>query len=365
MDQPKKMNVLIACGGTGGHLFPGIAVAEELEKRGHQVLLLISEKKVDAQASRKYGNLQFLTVPAIAKPPTLSPRMFPFLFRLWKTVRQCRKLLLEHQSDAVLGMGGFTSLPPVLAGKKLGLMTYVHDSNALPGKANRLTARWCRKVLVGLEAANKHFPNSEVIVTGTPVRQELTTLPEQPEASAKYGLSPEGRAVLVMGGSQGAKHLNTLVVETAKAMPGVQFLHITGALDYERVKTLADDRDGYHVLPFCDDMASAYAACDIAVCRAGASSMTELAYVAMPSILVPYPYAADDHQTANARVFEQAGAAILRQESTLDAGELLADLTKILENEPEWKKMSANAHSLCVRDAAARISDEISADVLT
>jgi len=362
---PENLNVLIACGGTGGHLFPGIAVAEELEKRGHQVLLLISEKKVDAEGAEKYGNLAFRKVPAIAKPATLSPRMIPFLLKLWRTVRQCRKILLENQCNAVLGMGGFTSLPPVLAGKKLGLKTYVHDSNAVPGKANRLTARWCRKVLVGLEAATKYFSTAEVVVTGTPVRRELSSLPEKSEARRKYGLDPSGQTVLVMGGSQGAKRLNTLVVEAAKAMPGLQFLHITGALDHDRVVELAEGRDGYHVLSFCDDMASAYAACDVAVCRSGASSMTELAHVALPSILVPYPYAADDHQTVNAQVYEEAGAAVLRQEAGLDAGALVADLTRILEDEETRKAMSAQADALAVRDAVARICDVIAVDVMT
>lgn len=148
-------------------------------------------------------------------------------------------------------------------------------------------------------------------------------------------------------------------------MPGVQFLHITGALDHDRVLELAAGCSGYHVLSFCEDMASAYAACDLAVCRAGASSMTELALVAMPSILVPYPYAADDHQTENARVYEDAGAAVLRQEAELDAGTLVAELARILEDEPIRKDMSARAEALAVRDAAARICDVISADVLT
>ena len=362
---PGKLNVLIACGGTGGHLFPGIAVAEELEQRGHRVLLLISEKKVDAQASEKYGDLAFRTVPAMAKPATLSPRMIPFLFKLWRTVCQCRKILVENKCDAVLGMGGFTSLPPVLAGKRLGLKTYVHDSNVVPGKANRITARWCHKVLVGFEEAAKYFPNAEVVLTGTPVRRELAVLPEQAQARQKYGLDPAGRAVLVMGGSQGARQLNTLVVEAAKAMPGLQFLHITGSFDYDRVKEMAAGRDGYHVISFCDDMASAYAACDVAVCRSGASSMTELAYVAMPSILVPYPYAADDHQTINAKVYQDAGAAVLRQEAELDAGALVADLASMVEDEEAWKAMSAQADALALRDAVARICDVISVDVLT
>ena len=209
-------NILIACGGTGGHLFPGVAVAEELDRRGHEVLLLISEKKVDAQGAKKYGRLAFHTVPAIAKPSTLSPKMIPFLFKLWRTVRQCRKILLQNQCDVVLGMGGFTSLPPVLAGKKLGLMTYVHDSNALPGKANRTTARWCRKVLLGMEAASSYFPASEVVVTGTPVRHELTSLPERADARKAFGMDTGGPAVLVMGGSQGAQALNTLIIEAAQ-----------------------------------------------------------------------------------------------------------------------------------------------------
>ncbi|BDS07926.1 UDP-N-acetylglucosamine--N-acetylmuramyl-(pentapeptide) pyrophosphoryl-undecaprenol N-acetylglucosamine transferase [Oceaniferula spumae] len=355
----EKKKVIIACGGTGGHLFPGIAVAEELERRGHEVLLLISEKKVDAQASKKYGNLKFRTVPAIAKPSTLSPKMIPFLFRLWSTVKQCKGILKEQQADIVLGMGGFTSLPPVLAGKKMGLATFVHDSNALPGKANRLTARWCRKVLLGFDAAKKYFPNSETTITGTPVRKELEQLPSQEQARAKYGLEPGAKTVLVMGGSQGAKHLNTLIVEAAKAMPEVQFLHITGASDHDRVLELSKGRKGYHVLLFCDDMPSAYAACDMAVCRSGASSMTELSYVGMPSVLVPYPYAADDHQTFNAKVFEDAGAAVLRQESDMDAGSLVADITRITEEPAVWQEMKKQADALAEKDASGRICDVI------
>lgn len=355
----KKLNVLIACGGTGGHLFPGIAVAEELQKSGHTVKLLISEKGVDAQATKKYGDFDFETVTAIAMPPKTSPKMIPFLFNLWKSINQSRAILKKDNIDIVLGMGGFTSLPPVLAGKKLGLATYVHDSNALPGKANRLNARWCKKVLIGLEAAAKYFPESEVVVTGTPIRTELAELPSQESARAKYNLDMEARTVLVMGGSQGAKHLNTLVVEAAKAMPDVQFLHITGASDYERVNDLAKDREGYHVLAFCDDMASAYAACDISVCRSGASSLTELSCAGMPSILVPYPHAADDHQTVNAEVFEKAGAAILRQEKDLDAGELMTELFRIIEDHDVWQKMSTQADALAVRNSATLICEEI------
>lgn len=351
-----KKNVVIACGGTGGHLFPGVAVAQEMQRRGHEVLLLISEKKVDAQASAKYGDLKFKTVPAIAKPATFSLKMIPFLWKMWKTTSQCRAILREFKADVVIGMGGFTSLPPVIAGRKLGAATYVHDSNALPGKANRLTARWCDKVLIGLEAARSYFSKSVVELTGTPVREEMRILPERMVAAAGLGVDPTLKTVLVMGGSQGAKRLNSLVVEAAKAMPDVQFIHITGNADYDRVVAeLGDVGSRYKVMAFCADMASVYAVSDLVIMRSGASSLSEVSYLGLPSILVPYPYAADDHQTKNAEVFEHADAAVLRKEADLDAGMLVADVTGIVTDTQRLVNMSAASTALGVKDAAVKV----------
>ena len=351
----QSKHVVIACGGTGGHLFPGIAVAQELKARGHSARLLISEKKVDAQASEKYKDFDFDTVPAVAKPSTLSLKMLPFLWNVWKTSQQCKALLKRSQTDVVIGMGGFTSLPPVLAAKRLGLQTYVHDSNALPGKANRLTAKFCTKVMLGLEAAVPFFPKSECVVTGTPVREELSQSVNREEVAERYGLSTQKPTVLVMGGSQGAKQLNTFVVEASRALPEVQFLHMTGNFDYDRVSSQVTGVTGHKVIAFCDDMAAAYALSDLVLCRSGASSMTELAYLGLPSILVPYPYAADDHQTKNAEVFEQKGAALLRQETDIDAGSLVADISRLLGNEETLELMSRATSELAVKDAVQQI----------
>lgn len=355
-----KKKVVIACGGTGGHLFPGVAVAQEMERRGHTVRLLISEKKVDAQASAKYGDLEFDTVPAIAKPATLSLKMIPFIWKLMKTTSKCRSLLKDFGADAVIGMGGFTSLPPVMAGKKLGANTYVHDSNALPGKANRLTAKWCDKVLIGLDAARAYFPQSEVELTGTPVREEIQHQPTREQAAEKLGLDPNLKTVLVMGGSQGAMKLNSLVVEASKAMPDVQFVHVTGNRDFDRVNAeLGDNTPTHKLIAFCDDMASLYAVTDLAVMRSGASSLSEISYLGIPSILVPYPYAADDHQTKNAEVFEQAKAALLRQEKDLDAGVLVADVTAIFGSDEQLLEMGKASAELGVKDAAVRVCSVI------
>jgi UDP-N-acetylglucosamine--N-acetylmuramyl-(pentapeptide) pyrophosphoryl-undecaprenol N-acetylglucosamine transferase len=351
-----SLNVVIACGGTGGHLFPGIAVAEALEARGHRTLLLISEKAIDREASKKYAHLSFETVPAVAKPASLSPRMIPFLLKIWTTTRRCRRLLLDSRADAVLGMGGFTSLPPVLAGHRLGLKTFVHDSNARPGRSNVLTSRFCTRVLLGMGAAAKYFPNKETVTVGTPVRRELTTLPERASAAAALGLDPRRPVVAVIGGSQGAKHLNTLMVEAAAAVaPEVQFFHAAGPTDYERVAALAGGRAGYRVVPFCDRMAEVYAVADLMVCRAGASSLTEMARSGMASLLVPYPYAADDHQTKNAEVFAEAGAARVWQERGLSAAALAAELGAILGSPQRLEAMRRAARALAVDDAAERV----------
>ena len=164
-------------------------------------MLLISEKKVDAEASAKYTHLSFRTVPAVAKPPTFSPRMLPFLWKLWGSVGLCRKIIREFGADAVLGMGGFTSLPPVYAGHRLGLKTFIHDSNARPGRANVLTSRFCTRVFLGLDAAKPFFPKRETTTTGTPVRPEFTHPPSLEDAAALFGLEVGRPTIVVTGGT--------------------------------------------------------------------------------------------------------------------------------------------------------------------
>jgi UDP-N-acetylglucosamine--N-acetylmuramyl-(pentapeptide) pyrophosphoryl-undecaprenol N-acetylglucosamine transferase len=359
-----SLKVLIACGGTGGHLFPGIAVAEALRARGHEVLLLISEKKVDSQASAKYTHLRFETVPAVAKPATLSPKMLPFLLKLWKTTTHCKKLLRNFQADAVLGMGGFTSLPPVYAGHQLGLKTFIHDSNARPGRANVMTSRFCTRIFLGFDAAKSFFPGRETVTTGTPVRPEIVGLPSREDAAALFGLDPARPTIVVTGGSQGARRLNELSAEAAACLPAeMQVLHIAGANDFQRVSEIAKNRPGYKVLGFCDQMPAAYAIADLIVARSGASSMTEIAMTGLPSILVPYPYAADDHQTRNAEVFSKAGAALLIQEADLSSEKLASLASSVLQDLPTYKRMAQAARALAVPDAAERVCAAIEATV--
>ena len=354
MSDPLK--VIIACGGTGGHLFPGIAVAQELKSRGHEVLLLISEKKVDAEASKKYSALRFETVNAIATPPTFSLKMISFLWRLRKTIGHCGKIIDREGADVILGMGGFTSFPPVYAASKKGLRTYVHDSNAIPGRSNRMTSKNCTAVLVVLEEAKARFPDSKVIRTGTPVRDELENLPTREEACQIFGLDPAKKVLLVMGGSQGAQHLNEVVAGGTEGSAW-QVLHLAGQADFDRLTKQVGDRPGYKVLAFCDQMAAAYAASDFCVARSGASSLTELSHAGLPALLVPFPFAADDHQTANAEVYEKAQAAVLRQQDDLNVSDVSSMLTELTDD--HLARMSAAMTALADPDAASQIATVI------
>jgi len=286
----------------------------------------------------------------------------PFLWKLWGSITQCKTIIREFEADAVLGMGGFTSLPPVYAGHKLGLKTFIHDSNARPGRANVLTSRFCTRVFLGLDAAQAFFPTRETITTGTPVRPEITDLPSRELAAEWFGLDPARPTIVVTGGSQGARRLNELSAQAAASLPPeMQVLHIAGALDFQRVSEITAGRAGYKVLGFCDQMPAAYAIADLVIARSGASSLTEIASSGHPSILVPYPYAADDHQTRNAEVFANAGAATLVQERDLDAEKLASLATSILQDLPTYKRMAKAARALAVPDAADRVCAAIEA----
>ncbi len=355
------LRVIIACGGTGGHLFPGIAVAQQLRAMGHEPTLLISRKDVDAEASRKYGDLNFHTVQAIAKPATFSLRMPGFLWKLARTYFTCKRIIRAEKADAVIGMGGFTSLPPVRAGRMLGLRTFVHDSNAMPGRANRMTARWCTKVLLGLGEAAQYFPGSACEVVGTPVREELLQLPNRTEARARMGLPAEGTVVLVTGGSQGARNLNTLIVEAAKADASVHYLIIAGKQDQARVAALAAGAPNITVLGFCADMPAAYAAADGVIARAGASTLTELSIIGKATFLVPFPFAADDHQTHNARVFVGQGAAEMCAQSELTPERIRAFVHDVVMQDARRTAMEAAMRAMARPDAAECIARAISA----
>ncbi|MCB1091804.1 MAG: undecaprenyldiphospho-muramoylpentapeptide beta-N-acetylglucosaminyltransferase, partial [Verrucomicrobiae bacterium] len=359
--------LVIACGGTGGHLFPGIAVAEAWRARGGEVLLIISEKQIDTLATEGYDYFRFERQPAIAMPPILSPRIIGFAGALLKGISQSCALLKSFGADAVLGMGGFTSTAPMMAGKWLGLPTYIHESNAIPGRANLLNARFSTRVLVGFDACADKFDHRKVEVVGTPLRPSVWNRPSREEGLRRFGLRPDRKTLLVMGGSQGARRINELVGESLARFPSdrLQVLHISGPQDHEMAKAFHQDKPAdlsTVLLPFCAEMQYALAAADLAICRSGASTLTELAHYSLPSILVPYPFAAHDHQTRNAEVFSNPGAAMLWPQDRLDAATFANELVTLMEDDAALAEMKVALGSLAVADAAERICDLVVSD---
>jgi UDP-N-acetylglucosamine--N-acetylmuramyl-(pentapeptide) pyrophosphoryl-undecaprenol N-acetylglucosamine transferase len=356
------MRFVIAAGGTGGHLFPGLAVGEVLISRGHEVMLLISEKEIDALATKGRSEFRIEKLPGIGMPKLFSPALFGFLKRFKAGLDRCRSLYSDFQPDAVLGMGGFTSTAPILAGRMRKIPTFVHESNAIPGKANRLNARIAECVLLGFEECAKYLPDRKWEVTGTPIRANLAKRLSKKEALAAFQLSDEGRkTILVMGGSQGARGINDAMIAVLPKLRDlqVQVIHLAGANDEGRL------RDAYAaagvpawVSAFHHRMEEAYSAADLAIARSGAASLTELSHFAVPGILIPYPHAAEDHQTLNARIFEKAGAAKLLPESQTAGEEFGRQLLALLEPS-ELEKMSKRSADLAPSQAAERVAETI------
>jgi UDP-N-acetylglucosamine--N-acetylmuramyl-(pentapeptide) pyrophosphoryl-undecaprenol N-acetylglucosamine transferase len=335
---PTSPPIAIACGGTGGHLFPGLAVADQLVRRGCAVMLLISPKPVDQQAVKTVSGMDIVTLPAVGLEQGAEIAFVRGFTRAYRTVR---KRFQPRPPRAVLAMGGFTSAPPVLAARRLGARTFLHESNTIPGRANRWLSWLVHRAFVGFPSAAAHLHNRCVTVTGTPVRPQFQ--PQDPAlCRTALGLDPSRPVVLVMGGSQGARGINELVVRSlpllAEQLPDLQWLHLAAPADAGQLaQAYADRKLNAAVQPFFASMELALGAATVALCRAGASSLAELAAMRLPPVLVPYPAAADNHQFHNARAFEATGAARLLEQNSATP-EILARLLSDMVRQPALRE---------------------------
>jgi UDP-N-acetylglucosamine--N-acetylmuramyl-(pentapeptide) pyrophosphoryl-undecaprenol N-acetylglucosamine transferase len=358
----KPTRVVIACGGTGGHLFPGLAVAETLKERGHEVLLIVSEKEIDAIGLKTHPDFRAERLPSLGMPSVLSPAFVRFLRRSWEGYGYCKSAYRKFRPSVVLGMGGFTSTAPILAGRQQKLPTFIHESNAIPGRANKLTARFATRVLLGFRACARYFSSRECVVTGTPVRRNLGSLHDRRGALAAFRLDESRRTLLVMGGSQGASGINRVLFKCAPLLKDrpLQIIHLTGERD-DQLAAANYQREGipHFVAPFYHQMEDAYSAADLVISRAGAASLSELSQFGLPSILIPYPYATDDHQTFNAKVFVDAGAAEMQQERQVSPETFSALVSNLLTDDARRQKMSSAARGILPRHAAENVADEI------
>ena len=314
---------LIACGGTGGHLAPGIAVAEELLARGHRCALLISNKEVDSRLVRKYAHLDFVRLPgtAFGRRPGEMARFFSESF---KGLLSGRRLLRRENPDLVLAFGGFLSLGVVLSARLLRLQVALHEANRKPGRAIRLLKRFARRVYLPTGVRLAGISPGTVRHFGYPVRREFRRISRR-GAREKLGLSREGFLLVVFGGSQGASALNDWVDRHYRELlgEGIDIYCVRGL--GKGTEGVLEEKDSSgsvrrcHSVGFCDAMNLVLSAGDLAVSRAGAGSIAELTRCALPSILIPYPYASDGHQGENARYLEARGGCVVVDQDYLES----------------------------------------------
>jgi UDP-N-acetylglucosamine--N-acetylmuramyl-(pentapeptide) pyrophosphoryl-undecaprenol N-acetylglucosamine transferase len=355
-----KPLVAIACGGTGGHLFPGLAVGEALQARGADVLLLISPKEVDQQAAGTARGMRVETLPAVASG---RGRMKEFFRGCVASYRAAKRLFRGRPPQAVLAMGGFTSAPPVWAGRRLGAKTFLHESNTIPGKANRWLAHFVDEAYVYFPQTAARLWNPRIVEVGMPVRPQFAPMDPAPPRQA-LGLDALRPVLLVMGGSQGASGINDLVTRSlerlAAALPALQFIHLTGVNDTDKVRAAyaAAGRRAV-VRPFLTEMELAMGAATVALSRAGASSLAETAAMRLPSILVPLPTAADDHQRHNALAFVRTGAARLLEQPGATPERLVELVGELIANEPARRAMQSALAQWHFPAAAGKVADRI------
>ena len=351
----------IACGGTGGHLFPGLAVGRELQRRGCAVTLLISTREIDRQAAAAAGGMDVVRLPAVGLVRGNAPG---FLWRFWQSCRMSRLYFRRRPPGLVLAMGGFTAAPPLLAGKRLGARTFLHEANSIPGRANRWLAPRVDGAFVYFPEAREGLRARRIEVTGMPVRGEFTRGTPRAAARAALGLKAEAPVLLVMGGSQGARRINELIAGILpgllQAAPDLQFVHLTGPDDLENVRAAYAARQCPAVVrAFLAEMDLALAAADLAVSRAGASSLAEFAACGLPALLIPYPTAVDDHQHHNALAFARGGAArVLRQEA-LSPELLTREIAALLGDAPRRAAMRQALRAWHSPEAAVGIADRM------
>lgn len=356
------MNIAVACGGTGGHIFPGLATARVLQARGHTVTLWLAGRDVEACSVADWpGNI--VSIRASGFPSGLSLRALASVWRMAGAVVAAWRRLRETRPDVLLCMGSYASVGPCLAARVLGIPVVLHEANAVPGRAISLLARFASRVAVGFDEARACFPPSvNVVVTGFPLRAGFV-----PAARSSADSSTIPLMLLVMGGSQGAHALNTRMPSVAAALRAkldrpLRVIHLAGRHEAEAV---AADYRGQgvdaEVQAFCSDMAGLYARVDVAVARSGAASCTELAVCGVPAVLVPLPHAPRNHQMRNAEAMAESGGMLVLPESEFSVENMVQRLYILFRNPDGLQLMRETLVKAVPADGAERLATLVEA----
>ncbi len=361
------LRFVFACGGTSGHINPALAIAERIreEHPDADIRFCGTARGLESDIVPRAG-FPFVAVRARGFPNKPSPELFRALADYVAGRRQCRRFLRDFQPNAVIGTGGYVAGPVVSAAHSLGLPVLLHEQNAFPGRSNRVMARRSQAICISFPGTEKYFPaGTPVTLTGNPVRDVFFRI-SRDDARRQLGLASQQIVVLAMGGSQGARSINEAILgldfpaacppETGGSAGASPLLILAaGKKNFAAVHEAAQGKAWLSVREYIHDVHFYMAAADVVINRAGASTCAELAALGRPSILIPYPFAAGDHQTFNAQVMADAGAALLCPDGELSPARLLRDLQALLPNPATLARMSRAAAALARPDAAGAI----------
>lgn len=354
---------MIAGGGTGGHLYPGIALAQELEKKWQAEIMFIGTNYGIENRVLPKGPYRFekIWMRGLQRKMSMANLMFPL--RLAVSFVQSAVLFAQFRPNVVIGTGGYVSAPALLAGLVLRIPTVIQEQNSYPGLVNRVLGKWVEQLHLTYADSRRYFKRKHgVFVSGTPVRGDFNRI-EKPAALRKFDLSTNKTTLLIFGGSQGARAINQVVLQSLESLMASadrQLLWAVGEPDWETVReALPAFPDRICARPYIEDMAAAYAAADLAVCRAGATTLAEISLCGLPALLIPYPYATARHQVFNAKSMEQAGAAVMIEQRDLTVDRFLQTVTQLLQDETRRHRMSDAAKRVARPNAAADIVENI------
>lgn len=351
------MRAIMTGGGTGGHIYPALAIARGLQSHfpDIEILYVGTNRGLESDIVPKAG-FPFRAITVAGLERKLSFNNIKVVVQAWQGYREAGEIIKEFQPDVVIGTGGYVCGPVVLAAARKGISTLIHEQNALPGITNKILSRFADQVTVTFEDSIKYFSNkAKVTLTGLPVRPEIIQA-QRSSAVKTFNLQSDRLTLLVFGGSRGARKINQAMLQTIKKYgndPRVQILHATGQVGHQEFLDAVteqgiklDNYDNIIIKPYFYNMHEALAAADIVVSRAGAATLAELTILGLPSILIPYPYASENHQEHNARALEDRGAAVLIKDSELTGAKLIEILDGLIEDKAKLQKMSDSSHKL-------------------
>ncbi len=360
------MRIIMSGGGTGGHIYPAITIIKAIQKQvpSCEVLFIGTEQGLEADIIPKEGfAFKTITVRGFERKISLEnvKTIGKTIGSLWKS----RSIIKEFKPDIVIGTGGYVCGPVLLAASMMGIPTMIQEQNVIPGITNKILARFVDKIAVGYAEAIKYFPNKDkVFVSGNPIRPDVLTATRE-ESMIALGLDPKKRTILISGGSRGARSINQAMLQVHQEFAGrndIQLLHITGQNEYNGIvgnlKQCCIDINkvgNIIITPYLYNMPQALAVADLAIFRAGAVGLAELTARGIPSILIPYPYAAENHQEFNAKAMEQQGAAILIRDQDLDGAKLSQHIKELISNPQKLDDMGMASKKIGCPKAAESI----------